>query len=262
MRKIYKWDSEHLKKQSISIGYIDFDSHSFNFLENLHFDELEIYKKIISQKRKREYILGRYCIKSILSQYYKEDLNEIAVLNGVFGQPIIFPNSHNLGVSLSHCENSAIAIVFPEAFPIGIDLENINLSFSKSISAELLKQEINILENFAAKRIDKKSELVFDEFVASLISQQEDFLSNKELLTIAFWSIKESLSKALKCGFTVPLSVLEIESIQYLKGCIYYSFKNFSQYAGISFCMNRYIISICYPKKIDEMKGLWNCFIS
>ena len=65
------------------------------------------------------------------------------------------------------------------------------------------------------------------------------------------WTIKESLSKVLKCGLMTPLHVLEIAEIDCKRPIRVSTFKNFAQYKVLSVVMGDVALSICLPKRTE-----------
>ncbi len=63
--------------------------------------------------------------------------------------------------------------------------------------------------------------------------------------------MKEALSKVLKTGLTVLLSILEVKNIQICNDNLISTFTNFPQYCSISFNIYDYICSIVYPRNVE-----------
>lgn len=189
---------------------------------------LNIYEinKISSFKyplRKESYLLGRLSAKKAILQLDKNiNPKNIIIKNGVFGFPIVEGLSNNIQVVYSHCREKVICVAFEEAFPVGVDLEEINQN-----KTTLLKKKFT------------ENELV-------LIKQN----SIDEYGFILTWTIKEALSKIIKTGLTLDLKILELSSIEKKHENIFEShFVNFSQYKSVSFILKDHICSIVIPKK-------------
>lgn len=210
----------------------------------LHPTEIKYYLSLNYLKRQKSYMLGRYVCKQVLSHYLKHDnLKEIEIVSGIFGQPVVRSLSNKIpGISLSHNDTHAIAVAFPEIFPISIDIETID------------RGKIQIMQNiFTEKEI---------EFIkVSLIPD--------EILSTLFWTAKEALSKVIKCGLMVPLKVLEIDT-DYLNTRINcqntymnLTFINFPFYTTYSWIINDQVVSFVLPKdmKIEiNVAGLVKTF--
>lgn len=203
--KAHMSDLEHLK-------------HSLSKREHIEFN------KLLSSKRSLEYVLGRYIgKKSVLPLIGNQDIRNITINKGVFQQPILYSenNRDNLQISLSHANNTAIAIAFPERHPMGIDIEVISLEIEKYLSKYLLDDE-----RFCLRKIGIENHIGL----------------------MLLWTAKESISKVLHTGLTVPLSIYAINKIE--KCCESYisEFSHFPQYKVITFINGNYMCSICLPK--------------
>jgi 4'-phosphopantetheinyl transferase len=189
--------------------------------QSLSPQEHKQYSNFPSQERKNSFLLGRYCAKNALSNFCNiEKLSNIHISNGVFGNPIInHKDIQNVQISISHSNNIAAAIAFEESHPTAIDLEIIDKAKSKDIQSQLTSHEISLALGIA-------------------------------------WTAKESLSKILKTGFTLPLHILEINSITSNSNQTFTStYANFTQYKTISYLQENIIYSITFPKNSNiEMK--------
>ncbi|WP_032113934.1 4'-phosphopantetheinyl transferase superfamily protein [Candidatus Paracaedibacter symbiosus] len=76
---------------------------------------------------------------------------------------------------------------------------------------------------------------------------QQPIVYSPLFLTL-FWTVKEALSKVIKCGFTIPSELLEIGDIQLKENYVESKFKNFQQYQALSFSVANYVCSIVHPK--------------
>jgi len=184
--------------------------------EQVHFEALKY------PKRQHSYLLGRYCAKQALNTHMnKKDPTNILIENGVFQQPIVYSLTHmNQQVSISHTNTLGAALAFHEAYPMAIDIESINKDKDDTISTQLSNNELNLAAS----------------------------LPNAPPLSL-LWTIKEALSKVLKCGLTIPFELLEIEALTQQGACIISHFTNFPQYQAISFFLSEATCSIVYPKK-------------
>lgn len=91
----------------------------------LHPHELAYFKTLVYEKRQLSYLLGHYIAKqALVSHNTTLRLNDILIDYGVFKNPIIFHAENNkIQVTYSHAEHCGIALAFPEACPLGIDIE-------------------------------------------------------------------------------------------------------------------------------------------
>ena len=194
----------------------------------LHEREKEYFSQISSQKRASSYLMGRYAAKEAFKQAVPGagPFRETAILNGVFGQPVMDSKlSHCYQVSISHCQGLGAALLFPETHPMGMDIERAQRG-SQAMEKRMTQKELSIV---------KQS------------------LTEEEVKTapMCFWTIKESLTKFLKIGLTVDLSLLEVHSME-KKGRYYEAeFTHFPHCKALSWRMGEFIISLSLPKKTE-----------
>ena len=182
----------------------------------LHRLECLLYEGMPYRSRQYSYLLGRYCAKRALTSITQEKPHEIFINNGIFHQPLV--NLKDIQVSISHTGSLGGAISFVESYPMAIDIELIDA---------------------------RKEETIYP-----LLSDQERLLvssCDSSSTMIMCWTIKEALSKAIKCGLSVPLNLLEITDIHKYDGFYISSYKNFSQYQAISFFLTNAVCTIVFP---------------
>lgn len=210
---------------------------SFEFLKEirysfLHIAELAFFDTLKFSKIQSSYLLGRYAAKMALN-VFKEDviLTETRIGSGVFQQPVLYlKEAGNIQLSISHTTERAIAVVFSEEHPMGVDVEVISAEQAETIKGIITYREKNKL---------------------SLIDTDEN-----KCLTI-LWTIKEALSKVLKTGLMTPFHLYEIENIEHNEGAIICNFHNFPQYQSISWISDGHAWSVVLPKKsVLNMKQL------
>ncbi len=202
-------------------------------INDLHPRELATYESFKFDARKKAYLLGRLTARKALSLLVpKEKLSTIFIGNGVFSFPIVEGENCGLQVSITHCEDIGMAMVYPQAHPLGIDLERIDAKRSKTMAEQLSTKE---------KAIIRKAGL--PKTIGYPIS----------------WTIKESLSKVLRTGLTLDFKFIELASI-IRKGNYYEStFVKFGQYKAVSYHFGEYVCSIVLPKfttpDLKELEG-------
>ena len=176
------------------------------------------------EKRRRTYLLGRFCAKECLAAFLDQpDRTGFEVIPGVFGQPVVVGNDiQNAQVSISHGEGLAVAVAFRETHPLAVDIEEITPNRTQTIRSQLSNAEINLL-----------SKLPGDPDAKAMLA----------------WTAKEALSKVLKTGLMTPMSVYEIESVDWDSGCHLSVFKSFGQYKAIGFVAGRFALSIVLPRR-------------
>lgn len=215
------------KQYTAGISFADFKQYQHGDLEMnnvLCFEELNEYKMMRFEKRKQDYLLGRYCAKNAIRQIVKDvSMPDIYIRNGIFNQPIAeYRKNEALQISISHCDSYGIAVAFQSDILMGIDLEIVKERNFKTIKSQLTDREI-----------------------------EQIGLHQSQALYTVMWTIKEALSKALKIGFTVPLNIYEIEEI-YFNGTFYNStFVNFPQFQAVSYIIDSYSITVVYPANIN-----------
>lgn len=220
---------KHLKEShsiSIHVCKIAYSQLADNLDAYLHLDEIDYLKTLKYEPRIRSYLIGRYAAKKAVAALLDDNhLTNIQIKNGVFNQPVILHDSpKRIQVSLTHCDDLAAAIAFPEIMILGIDIEKINSSLTRTIEAELTSSE---------------------KIIASRLS------CNYETFSTIIWTLKESLSKAIKTGLAIPLQLLEVKEIEDKDGYWVSLFTNFPQYAAISFIVEDYAYSLTYPKYVE-----------
>ncbi|WP_051908332.1 4'-phosphopantetheinyl transferase family protein [Candidatus Odyssella acanthamoebae] len=194
-----------------------------NYSDFLHVEEEKYFMSLRYPKRQHSYLLGRYCAKQSLILYIQNNQpTTLWIKNGVFQQPIVYSSfPTDAQVSISHTDTFGAALAFSEAHPMGIDVEHICATKAATIKSQL-----------------------------TLAEQQKiiSFSDDSPLFLTLFWTVKEALSKVIKCGFTIPSKLLEIGDIQLKENYVESKFKNFQQYQALSFSVANYVCSIVYPK--------------
>lgn len=180
------------------------------------------YESMKFERRRTTYLLGRYAAKQALSSYYNEsDLSRIVILSGVFGQPVVeYLCPSHANVTISHTQQTACAIAFPEVHPMGLDIESID-----GAKLEVLKSQMT----------SRESDL--------LVGVKLDEIAGLTLL----WSAKEALSKILKCGLTCPFELLAIRSVGEFKDWHEGEFLNFPQYRFQSWIAEGVVCTFVFP---------------
>ncbi len=180
-------------------------------------------------RRRQSYLLGRYCAKRALSPLLAErDFTAIEIASGVFEQPlVIYPTRRRFEVSLTHSEQGAFAIAFPEGHPMGIDVETPDAERAATMTAQLTPRELEWA----------KPDLVLRSTLA--------------------WTAREALSKVLKCGLMVPLELLALdpESLRFHQGAWEGRFEHFAQYRLITYVAPGTILSLVLPRRTRLLTG-------
>ncbi|MDV2986284.1 UNVERIFIED_CONTAM: 4'-phosphopantetheinyl transferase superfamily protein [Methylobacteriaceae bacterium AG10] len=197
------------------------DAHRGGFL---HGDEEALLTDRLHARRRHGLLIGRYAAKSALAALRPDlDPRALAIRPGVLEQPVLSgAGGENLGISLSHAGPVAVAVAYPEACPMGIDLERI-----RPANVALLTRQTNAAERrLVAARLDAPE---------------------AERLT-RLWCLKEALSKALRCGLTVPLELLAVGSAEAGPPGLGVTFANFAQYRGLSLAAGDLAAALVLPR--------------
>lgn len=200
--------------------------HYERIIPYLHPTEREYYESLKFEKRMRSFLIGRYAAKRAVAALTGEaDLAKILVRSGIFTQPIItLPGHQNIQVSISHCDHLGTALAFPEAHPLGIDIEKIHLDKNEVLEKQMTPAEIE------------------------LIKTQPD--SYETMLTV-LWTAKEALSKVIKTGLMTPMKIYEIHKMEYHDHFFMSYYKNFGQYKTISFKIGDCVCAVVHPMKTE-----------
>lgn len=193
----------------------------------LHPDELDYFRSLKFGKRQHSYLLGRCCAKIALATYTGMAPYGIEIVSGVFGQPVVkIPHNANIQVSISHADDWAVAIVFPEEHPMGIDIESLSVK-----NQQIINKSLTSLEK---------------EHVLAM--KQEALLGH-----LLIWTAREALSKVIRCGLTIPFPLLEVQTVDYNVEyqCFISRFSNFPQYKTLSCEIDGNLISVVLPERTE-----------
>ena len=191
----------------------------------LHPNEHRYYQALQSRYRKYSFLLGRYTGKMALSHYLDEPRQmDIEIARGTFGQPLVKYASLDVPeVTLSHTSSIAAAIAYEPGHIMGVDVEKLDPSKFSIFKTEMTETEIGLSTCFPNIECGVVWNLL--------------------------WTMKEALSKAIKCGLTVPFELLEIQRLsQDPSGCFEAGFKNFTQYHCYSWMLPEFALSIVLPR--------------
>lgn len=217
--------SENSFKAALCCCYFSGKTDYEGVIPYLHSYERNYFNTLKFQKRARSYLMGRFVAKQAVALLTdEENLANILIQSGVFTQPIVASSETNTQVSITHCDDFGAALAFPEAHPMGIDLEIINSKQRATLEGqvtELEKQQIVSLP------------IVYDVGLTLL------------------WTAKEALSKVLKTGLMTPFDIFEVSKMELYDHYIMCYYKNFPQYKVICFTISNYMCSIAYPLKTE-----------
>ncbi|HJE22960.1 MAG TPA: 4'-phosphopantetheinyl transferase superfamily protein [Methylorubrum populi] len=197
------------------------DAHRGGFL---HADEEALLTDRLHARRRHGLLIGRYAAKRAIAALHPDlDPRAVAIRPGVLEQPVVSGEGiDSLGISLSHAGPVAVAVAFPEACPMGIDLERI-----RETHIELLTSQTTPAER--------------ERLAARLAAPEAERLTR-------LWCLKEALSKALRCGLTVPLDFLALGSVERDAAGLSVTFAHFAQYRGLSLAGGTLAAALVLPR--------------
>ena len=199
-----------------------------NYSDNIIEFDYKKYKHIYADEitgmslgRENEYIIGRYAAQLAVENFLHYPLKKVKIKKGIFNYPYIEGTLPAVDISLSHTRKNVFAVAYSRELVIGIDCEKIDVDSTSIIYTQLTDGEKKLLD-----AIDNES-------------------MNAGIT--AFWTMKESLSKAIKTGLTVSIDLLEITEVNVIHGGLEGKIGFFSQYAIRTWIVNDICISMAYP---------------
>lgn len=222
-------------RASLALAAAPLDWLDANHKKFLHPDEAALVTDRLHARRRHGLVVGRYAAKRALAELLPEiDPRAFAVRPGVLEQPVIYGEGvRNLGVSLSHAGPVALAVAFPEGCPMGIDVEQV-----RADAVPLLVSQSPPAEQRLAARLD----------------------GPEPERQMRLWCLKEALSKALRCGLTVPLELLAVGSVEPDPVGLSAEFANFAQYRGLSFLAGDLAAALVLPKTVTLAPADWTAW--
>ena len=198
----------------------------------LHPQELKYFHSIKALKRKKDFLLGRYAAKQALLQLVPGASHAaIHIKPGVFQQPVVNGQGYeHLSVCITHSGTYAAAIVFPTGHPLGIDLEWHDDAHVETLSTQVSQKELppaHLSLSAAQPEVERYTRV---------------------------WTVKESLSKILKCGLTTPFSIFELKADPIKEPGVWSGgFENFDQYRFVSLASEKISFALVHPgrTKVD-----------
>jgi 4'-phosphopantetheinyl transferase len=179
--------------------------------------------------KKDSFLLGRLAAKRALGALINEpDLRRIEIRAGVYGQPLIeHPRAGRADVAVSHSHGLAVALAFPAAYPMGIDLETVAAASAATILGEMQASPAEL---------------------AWLVSSGVD----EATACFVLWTAREALGKALKIGINSPLGILALAEIQAAGERKWAGrYLNFPQCRCLSQARGDRVLSLALPKDAE-----------
>lgn len=186
--------------------------------------ERDRWRQFRSETRGASYLCGRIAAKVALGRLRPAvDGATVAVLEGVFGQPVFSGvEAAGLQVTISHAPRLGGALVFPESHPLGLDIEAIRPEHDETIRTQLTERERDLLRPLPLA---------------------------PSAACALLWTVKESLSKVLKCGLTASMTLFEVDAIDTTRSTLVSTFTHFAQYRTLSVVYDAHVVSVTLPKK-------------
>ncbi len=189
----------------------------------LHHRELAYFLTLPTERRRQPYLLGRFAAKQALSaRAGMDEPTRIEIAAGVFQQPVVRPGlPEPLGVTITHSSQLACAVAFPETHPMAIDVEDEHPDRTTTMASQILPAEFD------------RARLAWPQGAphATMI-----------------WTAKEALSKILRCGLTVPLSLLAVSNLVQHADSAGGEFEHFRQYRFETWRVGPTVMSIVVPR--------------
>lgn len=178
--------------------------------------------------RRDSYSAGRQAAKHALQAHCPQiDPQKVLIGSGVFGQPVMtgpYAVCGDLGVSISHSPDFAVALVFHRGHPMGVDVD--------LPSAGDIDPVLDDLTDDTRRQLDA---LRYDDCDAAAL----------------IWTARESLAKTLTTGMMTPLSLYAPSRIARQAECVVLHYANFAQYKTIAWPGAKGWLAITLPAQSD-----------
>jgi 4'-phosphopantetheinyl transferase len=165
--------------------------------EWLHPLEIKYLNDLRFQKRKQDWLLGRWTSKKLLQQVLFQDfpMNEIEIRKGPNREPIVLFKSEPVfcRLSISHSHGQSFCVLSKEEMALGCDLEKVE------IRSELFIRDY------------------FTDLERTLFSTIYSQFFNRDNFFTLLWSAKESVMKACLTGLSIPAKSIELVEIKGFK---------------------------------------------
>ena len=123
--------------------------------------ELEVYESFKIEKRRKEWLGGRYALKQLATRFFTFDMQNMEVRNNPGGKPVLMvPGGTKLPVSITHCGGYAAAVIGLTGDNIGVDLEIIEKRAKGWADMCFMKEELSSKADFFSTELWAKKEAV------------------------------------------------------------------------------------------------------
>lgn len=190
----------------------------------LHPREAAYFDALPASRRRQDFLLGRLVAKTALRLLRPSlDPPEIEIRPGVFQQPVLLhAGDPPLAVCFTHSGALAAALAFPAGHPLGLDLERIEAGHTEAMRAHIAEDEL---------------------------PPADRAMSEAERYT-RVWTVKEAISKILRCGLMTPLALFRLSERQFSEdGRFTGAFVNFRQYRFLSLVTADYALALVHPAR-------------
>jgi 4'-phosphopantetheinyl transferase len=211
----------------------------FGFIRDVPFEQLDLWAAVAlapaeaaawrrcrTRGRELTFLGGRFAARQAVALYLSDVADRsFEIASGVFNQPIVHCPVHEPpAITISHTADVAVAIAHESGHVMGIDLE------IAGAGGAALERYLSDAERRIARAIP----------------------GDEHQRLTAIWTMKEALSKALKCGLTVPLGVFEVSRVDAIPAeGVRAEFSNFTQYKCLTWMLPRHVLSIVVPRRTE-----------
>lgn len=189
--------------------------------------EKEYYNRKKNEKRKKEMFwsrkMAKISIKELSNLGIDDNLNVIDISKGQFNNPLVKGEQGNYQVSITHCQDHAAAISFPEELIIGLDMERVDHKKQSGIEEILTDREKKLVPEFL----------------------------DREMFALIIWTTKEALSKFLKLGLAMSLDVLQISNVKPVEDGYESEFRYFSGLGAYTCISENIVYTIVCSKNLN-----------
>jgi 4'-phosphopantetheinyl transferase len=162
--------------------------------EWLHPSEKEVLGQFKFDKRKNDWLLGRWTAKNAVISYFKDVKNELSfhnleIIKASDGAPEVFYEGEPFPciISLSHSNEMGFCTIARPQIKIGCDLEKIESRSQSFLNDYFTEKELSNITAYGKENIP--------------------------LLGNLLWSAKESVMKALRVGLSIDTRQVQIECL-------------------------------------------------
>lgn len=210
--------------------------------------ELAQFERLKFAPKRHSFLLGRLAAKTALGAVLEEaHFPAIEICAGVFGQPLItHARAPGIDVTLSHSHGLAVALAFPAAWPIGLDLETVAPDVVATLLAEM---------NLSASESSW--------YAAATAATPVDWAIsiNPASACGVLWGVREALGKAMKTGVHSPLGVLSASAIEPAPKTLginawHGGYTNFAQFHWYAQIVGERVLTLTLPREVELEQGL------